>query len=218
VQVINPIDEVSEANNNVEAFEKYMISLCEETYKNKTTAEIDSLFKSDIPHATRVVSKYEIQSLKASFENHSLEERIKFFRAIFDESLIPEIYHENVTELYLKLCKSCTSRKQSDSLSAAVFNLHVNFESSLEILASVLATSIHRGHDEGLDLFRPHIKSSNSSIYPVAAARAVELIVSWGQTINDAFRRQVTNWIEGYNKLPSNIQSYIRSQMNEAWR
>ncbi len=217
VKIINPIDEISGAKNNVEAFEKYMTSLCEETYINKTTAEIDSLFKSDVPHATKVVSKYEIQSLRASLECHNFEDNIKFFRATFDACLIPETYHDDVKELYLQLCKGCSSRKQSDSLSAAAFNLHVNMKSSLEILAGVLATSIHRGHDGGVDIFRPIIKSLNSAIYPVAAARAVELISTWEQTMNDGFRRHATNWIEGYHELPSTVQTYIRLQMNGAW-
>ena len=217
VNIIDPFKEIAGCRNNVEAFDKYMIRLCEETCSKKTGREISALFRPEVPNATKVVSKYEIVGAEISARNSTFENVLSLFRATFDTSLIPEKYHERVATILLELSKKCSSRKQSDKLSAAIFNLKIDMKSAIEVLAAVLTTALHRGHTGGIDIFHPLMPILNEAVYPVATARAIELIKDWGYPMNDAFRCHTTNWIQGYNELPDSIQQYIKANINWAW-
>jgi hypothetical protein len=217
INIINPLEEITGCKNTVEAFEKYMIRLCDETCSKKTGREINSLFRPAVPNATKVVSKYEISGVENSAKKSTIEEALSLFRATFDTSIIPEKYHERVAIVLLELCKKCSSRGQSDKLSAAIFNLKINMKNAIEALSSVLTTALYRGHSGGLDIFHPIIPGLDEAVYPFATARAIELIKDWGIPLNDAFRCHVTDWIRGYNELPDSVQQYIKVQINWAW-
>lgn len=218
MEIIDPYKEIATCTDNSEAFEKYLTIFCEETYSKKAEMELKALFHADIPHAQRVVSKYEISSLKSVLVEKSFEELIKIFRETFDLSLIPDRYFNDVVEIYTYLCKKCSNREQSDALLGAAFNLRIKTLPAIEILSCLLTTSLYRGHYNGLDIFHPNIPNLNSAAYPIVAARAIELIAKWDLVMNDSFWCHVTNWIKGYNTLPENIQSYIKTQIDFAWK
>lgn len=218
INIINPVKEIVGCKNNIEAFEKYMIQLCEKTCSKKTGREIGALFRPEVPNATRVVSKYEIAGVEiCAAKNSTLVNVLDLFRATFDISLIPEKYYERVTTILLELCKKCSSRDESDKLSAAIFNLRINMESATKALAAVLTTALYRGHTNGIDVFHPIMPVLDEAVYPMATAMAIELIKDWGYSMNDAFRRHVTDWIQGYNELPDSVQRYIKIHINWAW-
>lgn len=218
VTVINPQDEISDAENSAAAFEKYISMLCEETLKKKVEEEISSLFRSDIPPAIKTISKYDVSSIEQALQETSdLSDLIKQFRVTFDGAQIPDVFQHRVSSVFLELCKRCDSKEKSNNLKAALFNLHLDFDSSLSAIAGVWTTALYRERGNGFDPFSVIAPKFPDQGYPFAIGRSIELIREWKLEVNDAFREHITMAIRGYNVLPEDAQDYIKAQINWAW-
>lgn len=219
VTIVNPFAEIADCKNHIEAFEKYMISLSIETHSKKTEEQMDSFFRPAIPQSIKIVSQYEISGLERAVEKaNKAIDALGLFRSTLDTSLIPECYQKRVVTVFINICRSCEDRNDSDSLKAAIFNLELTPENTIETLSGVLATAICRGKKKDYDAFYPISRSLDEEFYPLATARAIELVREWDIAMNDSFRRHVSSWLQGYVKLPKDLQSYIRSQIDWAWQ
>lgn len=218
ITIINPKDEITDAENSATAFEKYISALCEETQKKKVDEEISSWFRSDIPPAIKTISKYDVSSMEQALQGTSdLSGLIDQFRITFDAAQIPDVFQQRVSHVFLELCKRCDSREKSDNLKAALFNLHLGFDEAITAVAGVWTTALYRESKSGFDPFSVIAPNFPDEVYPYAIGRSIELIREWGLEMNDAFRSRVTMRIEGYNTLPEDAQNYIKAQINWAW-
>lgn len=218
VKIIDPVKEFGGKYSIDKSFELLLSELCKQTYMLKATEEIEEMFKPTIPPARRVVTKFEAEGVKDKIATSPINESLAFFRATFDDALIPELFHEDVSNLFVQLAQQCTSRQLSDQLQGAAFNLFLSPINSVRVLAAVKATAQFRGDSRGaMDLFLPLVKSANDSLRPVSTAYAIELLHGWNVKIDDTFRKHVTHWIEGYNELPAEIVRFIKEQVDFAW-
>lgn len=218
ITLINPKDEITDAENSETAFEKYISALCEETLNKKMDEEISSFFRSDIPPAIKTISKYDVSSMeKALKESSDLSGLINQFRVTFDVGQIPDVFQQRVSHVFLELCKRCDSREKSDNLKAALFNLHLGFDEAITAVAGVWTTALYRETKSGFDPFSVIAPNFPDEVYPYAIGRSIELIREWGLEINDAFRSRIISAVEGYNVLPEDAQDYIKAQINWAW-
>lgn len=218
ITIINPLDEIPDCKEQIEAFEKYMVSLCTQTYSKKIGLQIDSMFRPQVPESTKVVSQYEISGVEQAVKKAPKRtDALDLFRATFDLSLIPECYQNKVVSMFIDMCRSCRSRQESDALKAAIFNLKLSDENLCYVLSGVLTTAIYRDEKEGFDFFHPINSSLNEAIYPLAAAAAIEMIRKWKIEMKDSFRGHVQSWIRGYKNFPEEHQSYIEGQIAWAW-
>lgn len=218
ITVINPQDEITDAEDSATAFEKYISALSEETMKKKVDEEISSWCRSDIPPAIKTISKYDVSSMEQALqEKTDLSDLIKQFRITFDRAQIPDVFQQRVSRIFLEICKRCDCREQSDNLKAALFNLHLGRDDALTAIAGVWTTCLYRGNNRGIDPFAVIAQNFPDEFYPFAIAQSIDLIRGWGLEMNDAFRSRVTMHIKGYNALPEDAQKYIETQINWAW-
>lgn len=200
------------------SFQLFISEICKQTCMQKSKDEIKEIFNPTIPSTRRVVSKYDVECVRDKVDSSHINDSLPFFRATFDDSLIPELFHEEISNIFVKLASKCTNRELSDNLNGAAFNLRLAPIHEVKVLAAVKATAQFRGQEKGgMDLFLPVAKTADDSLRPVATAYAIEMLRDWGVEITDSFRQHVTNWIEGYNELPPDIIKYIRSQIDFAW-
>jgi len=218
VEIIDPVKELENKYSIDKSFHLLLSEICKKTYLQKSADDIENLFNPTIPPTSKVVSKFEVLCIKDKVSNSPIDEALPFFRATFDNALIPEILHEEIVDTFVQLAKQCKERHLSDQLSGAAFNLILAPIHEVKILAAVKATAQFRGQGGGtMDLFLPIAKSADDSLRPVSTACAIEMLQEWNVKISDSFRKHVTNWIEGYHELPAEIVGYIRKQVDFAW-
>jgi len=216
--IIDPVKELGGAFSIEQSFEMFMSALCRRTSSLKLSSEINEMFRPSVPPSHPIVTKYEIEGVEDRIRKAPTGEALLFFRGTFDAVSIPEPFQEKVYNLFLTLAQKCINRELSDQLRGAAFNLNLELKYGIEVLAAVTATAQFRGREQGvLDLFLPVVKRVHDKLRPFCTARAIELLRNWSVTIDDTFRRHVTNWLEGYNELPANAITYIKSQVDYAW-
>ncbi|NOQ22352.1 MAG: hypothetical protein GQ565_06850 [Candidatus Aegiribacteria sp.] len=218
IQIIDPKKVVPDCSSSSEAFEKFMVALCNGTFERKRDDQMATVFSIKAPPAKRVATKYEIDGLESCVNSADLTDSLNLFRATFDITFIPEVYHAQVTRIFVTMCRKCGTKEESNRIVGALFNLKINKESMLECFAATLTTALHRNSQSVLDdMFNPHTSLLGFEPFPLATARAIELINEWGLEFNDSFRCRVAGWINGYEEYPHDLQNYVRYCVNSAW-
>ncbi len=217
--IIDPLKELPHCNNEQEAFEQYLSLLTEETLIKKSNSELDIIFKPDIPSTRKVVNKYELLSIERLLKNDDTISALNLFRVVMDTSLIPKSYQERTKNIFLEICKGLINPNDIQNLVGALFNLtSLEFKHSIDALAGVLTRAIYIEQTNGINIFKPTIRTLKESIYPIATARAIEYIKEWDLNVNDNFRHQSQNWLEKYSDLPDEIKEYVSSYISWAWK
>lgn len=217
VKIIDPVQELGRKFDTKKSFELFISGLCKKINILKTLDPIDDIFRPPVPISQRVATKYEVESVEYKVRNLPIAEALPFFRAMFDDALIPKNLQERVCNLFLELARKCSNRKLSDDLSAAAFNLNLDLIHSINILGAVLATAQFCENIKDLDRFFPQVKGITKALNPFCAARAIEYLRKWEVKINDTFRQYISYWFNGYNNLQQKQIAYIVEQINFAW-
>jgi hypothetical protein len=86
------------------------------------------------------------------------------------------------------------------------------------MLAILFAATIHdtRGHMESF-LFAAS-KHSGKPYLQLSIARAIDRLQSANLNVTDGFRYHASAWLRDVEKLPDDVQSYVKGRVDQAWR
>ncbi|MFZ0693181.1 MAG: SIR2 family protein [Alphaproteobacteria bacterium] len=218
VVVVNPCEAMPDAPTESEAFERYMSELLKTTVEKKTAREIDTIFRPDTPPSQRIATRYEIDALESVLPNKGIEDAVRLYRAMFDQTLVPEASQDRVAQIFVSLAMRVRGRNASNDMNGALINSTLTGKSCFEALSAVMATANQRDDAEELDIFLPLCRALPQRFFPIAAARAVELVMNTGATVTDAFRNHLLQWFKGYDRFSGEVRHYVDKQMSAAWR
>ncbi|KPV44079.1 SIR2 family NAD-dependent protein deacylase [Alicyclobacillus ferrooxydans] len=223
VTVIDPMKEFPGSRSNQEAFEALLSALAEETIKQKHDDEIADILSPRIPPSRKVVTIHEISAIERIVEDEPFQQALHKFRATMDTAMIPKQFEDKVINALLTLAQRCTTEEESDEFRPATIHLYLNDpQSRLTAQSCVMAVANVRQPRKGLhlDSFLPQTRDFPRELNIIAGAYAVELLLSWGRTITDVFRGELSHWVdcsENIDSLPAEIQPWITERINQAW-
>jgi hypothetical protein len=219
VTVIDPQHEIPEAVTAEEAFTTFLCRLGSETLKFKVEQEVDNIFRPRVPTAARVVSPFELEAMNEQILTLDLPKAFNLFRGLMDRSVIPEHLQNQAIKIFESLAARCQTTQDLVSLDAAAANLRFrSVANTVEMLAILFAATIHdtRGHMESF-LFAAS-KHSGKPYLQLSIARAIDRLQSANLNVTDGFRYHASAWLRDVEKLPDDVQSYVKGRVDQAWR
>lgn len=219
VKIVIPPRLFPEAENNAEAFERFLQLLCDETRKRQAERELSNIFSQAevIPH---IVTDYEVRSTAQAIRGGPFETALNAFRMTFDSAYVPENLQQEVTSLFVELVNRADPSvpAQLDALTAALFNFRLPPVWALTAAAAVMAACNRRSAVPGFDSFGSLIcPALPDGTTPVAAAAAVAMLGERNEVITDSFRRLASWWFRGYENLPENTKEHVIAMIKFAW-
>lgn len=198
IELIDPLKVFPDSKDNSEAFDRFLRNLVEKTFFLKEDMESE-LLRSAVPITNRVVCKFEVDSLQKIVEEKDFDESCKKFRAIMDLSHVPEDFEPIVIDIFKKLSIKCSNSHESDDLNDAGFALLLSPKSQYNALIYLMATANVR---DRIDTFNPNIggitgiNGTKPELYVISIPDAIRFIIDNDNPITDAFRANVSKWID----------------------
>lgn len=219
IKLIDPLKEFPNENNDPEiSFEEFLSSLLDSTIYLKRNDELNDMLMPKIPPSMRVLTHFEINSLKKMSKLESFDELYNASREYLDRAIIPPEFEKDVVNIFERLSFLCSNEKQARNLGSAVFNLKLQkIENKLDIFSNVFTTT---NYVSGLRHLHIHI-GINSMGQIFALIKSVEMLVKWNRDINDNFRNHMTSVIEHGHELdqwPKGLFECIEISVNKAWK
>ncbi len=220
VKVINPRQIYPSLLTNEEAFERCLKTLCDRTIKIQAERGLDRLFRDDKINP-KVATGFEIEAVAKLVETGSFLDSVAGFRAVFDQTLVPESLQQVVTDIFLRLSQRVDATKDAEmaDLKGALFNFRLLPKFAVQAMAAVMAASNHRPQRSGLfdDLGALLCPALPDNMRPAAAAVAITMILDRGEAITDNFRDLATSWFQGYQELDPRILKLVEATIPLAW-
>ncbi len=219
IQLINPLGELPQCANHVEAFNEFLNLLVEKTRNKKVDYELGALFQPVRPGPQKVVSVQEIELLNNSIRNLDFLAYCELLRGIIDSAIIPFDFEEQVANCYIQLASLCSNRKESESLNSAIFNLHLTQDHlKIKVKAAVMATV--NQHEEGRGISIVYMTGVSDAVNIVLAAMAIRLVFEWGWKPSDALYSQQSTWLmraASFNTLSDDLKIFVRTWFDKLW-
>ncbi|MBP1154834.1 MULTISPECIES: SIR2 family protein [unclassified Paenibacillus] len=213
--LIDPMKEIPGAQNHDDAFHLLLRTLLEDSRFKKFETDMSDFFKPVSKNPQKVVSKMEIEILEKTIREKELSIGIKSFREVCDLGVIALDFEERIVTAYFELGKKATTERDTEELSAAIFNLKINKAiNKMKILSALMATSNVRNPKSkyGDDTFYVHMDGVPERFYILIAPKAVELVYKWGWTPTATLSWNVGHWIDrsaDFESLPRNLQGFV---------
>lgn len=215
IKLIDPIKEFPESENNAVAFETFLKRIMEEARVKKYENEIREFFSPIPRRITKVVSKQEIELLEHAIKHKPFATGVQIFREVCDASNIPFDYEKRIVDVFIELCKTAKTDKETEALNSATFNLNLTDPlNKFKILAALMATANVRTPKDtyGEDMFFITMQNVSQGTYIVVSAKAIEYIYSWGRKPTPTLSWNVGHWMDraaNFKSLPEQVQKYI---------
>lgn len=220
IKIVDPRRECPDAMSDKEAFDLFLARLTDVTLGLKTRDQIEDMFHPRVPSTVRVVTRYELAALatKVSDPTVTVDDAIQMFRALLDASRVPLDHQVEVVQVFRSLAQRSAAAAHSHELTSALFNLSLAPEHLFECWALCKTTARYRGSDLFDVARRPIAKELPEQFRPIAAARAIELIREWGQTVNEPFRHHLDGWLRHVDEVPAEFRPYVKEAVDWAWK
>lgn len=215
ITLIDPMKECPEFGDNEEAFKVFLKNVMEEARVKRFNDEMQEFITPTSTRPIKVISKQEIELLIKTVDTDPFSVGLNLFREICDASDIPADFEDQIVDVYIKLSQKVKSNKDTESLSAALFNLRLEKPlNQLTVVASLMASSNVREAQSkyGDDRFFISSKYGKWENYIVLAAKAIELVYEWGWKPTPPFSWNVGQWIDDgidFEILPNQLQQYV---------
>ncbi|MBU3218267.1 SIR2 family protein (plasmid) [Clostridium estertheticum] len=213
--LIDPMKEFPESKDHVAAFEMLLKCMMEEARSKKCENEIRELLSTRHSRIVKVVSKQEIELLEDTIKNKPFSTGVQLFREVCDSSNIPLDYEKRIVNVYIGLCKTVKTDKDTESLKSASYNLKLNNSlSKFKILAALMAsTNVKTPHGNyGENRSFISMETVSQRICIVVSAKAIEYIYSWGWLPTPPFTWNIGRWMDkgtSFDSLDEKVQKYI---------
>lgn len=215
IHLIDPMKEFPDSKNHAVAFEAFLRNLMGKARVKKFDNEIKELFSPTSSRIIKVVSNQEVELLEQSVKNEHFSTGVRMFREICDAANIPFDYENRIVNVFTELCKNAKTEKDTETLTAAIFNLKITDSlNKFKILAALMATANVRTPQEkyGQNHFHVSMSGINEKTYTVLSAKAIEYVYSWGWKPTPPLSWNISHWVDrgvNFTSLPEKMQQYV---------
>ncbi|WP_442782723.1 SIR2 family NAD-dependent protein deacylase [Collimonas fungivorans] len=218
VKVIIPPRLFPDAENNAEAFERFLQLLCDETRILQIKRGTEDILSGGTfnPH---IVTDYEVRSITKIVQSEPFDVAVDAFRKTFDSARAPEYLEQEITNLFVELIGRAdpTSPDQMTSIAAALFNFRISPIAAFSATATLMAACNKRPLVRGFDNYMLISPTLPKGCMPVAAAAAVAILDRRNEAITESFRRSADLWFRQYKQAPENLKGQIVAAIQVAW-
>jgi hypothetical protein len=217
VRVVDPRSLFPDASDNAAAFQRFLQDLSNRVVRLKTARALDSIFSDTMP--VPVLIEHELAALEEVARDGDVTSGLAAFRASVDATQIPAHLQRRVAEVVVVIAQKVSNPKELDGLKAALFNMHVSPEHALIAMAAYMAATNIRSSTSGYDAsFLIASSAMPETMWPIAAAYAVEMLQGGGYLIGDGFRQGAMHWFEELDHLSETTRSCVVGRIEVAWR
>jgi hypothetical protein len=227
VRVVNPRQLFPETAGNAEAFERCLQALCDATMRLRSAGDMESLLMGG-DMIVPVLIDHELAALEQIVAVEDFSTSLKAFRANTDAHVIPEHLQRRVAEAFVTVAEKAAADTDLKALRASVFNLQLEPIHALVVMAGYMAANRVRTAAGGFDpAYLIASPCMSESMWPIAAAHAVEMLIGGGYALTDGFRQMAEHWFEEYVLSDGQSQDFaglstcghefIRKQIDIVW-
>jgi SIR2-like domain len=208
-----------EAASTAEAFERFLVALCDGTRQRQSAAGLENLL-SDRPINPRIVTDFEMAAAETAISSGPFSTAYNAFRSTFDGTFVPEHMQDRVLKAFQTLAGLVqpTDQEEMDELRFALFNLKLPPVQAMTAVATFMAHCNQRPTPGSFDPFiTVPCPAIPDEAIPGAAAIAVAMLGAREEAVTDNFRRLARHWFRGWEAMPEPARGSTRQMIEAAW-
>ena len=216
VECVDPAANIGAPSTDAtENLGEFLGTLCEETLALYTSAELDNLLTPKRPVPARVAIRRQIETI-ATLASTGAAGALTAFRGTCDRTIIPLAFQATVSGALVEIIQR-SAPEQDGEIKGALFNLQIRVTEILKPAAAYLAFA-NRIPAQALSVHVPPGNVLPSSLLPVAAAIAVQLLLIWKEPISDNFYSRSSQWFDQHwVNLTDELKGFVRPWIAKAW-